>query len=103
MVAVCYYKSMNERIEKLKEQSKKDLYIALGTVITTGSGWYGLHSLSKDISGQVSETGAFSEDMASEAVWMILGKFEPFFIVLFIVSVIYFLSQFRQYRKDRRV
>ena len=93
---------MNERIEKLKEQSKKDLYIALGTVVTAGSAWYGLHSLSKDVSSQVSESSALSEELVSEAMWKILGAFEPFFVVLFVVSVIYFLSCLKQYRKDKR-
>lgn len=94
---------MNERIEKLKLQSKKNLYIALGTVISAGSAWYGLRTQSSDVTSQISESGLVSEDIAQEAMWAMFSKFEPIFIVLFVISVLWFLAEFKTYLKDRSI
>ena len=94
---------MNERIENLKQQSKKNLYIALGTVISAGSAWYGLRTQSTDVASQISESGLVSENLAQEAMWTMFSKFEPIFTVLFIVSILWFLAEFKTYLKDRRV
>jgi|OM-RGC.v1.031574424 hypothetical protein len=92
---------MNERIEKLKKQSKKNMYIALGTVISAGSAWYGLRTQSTEVASQISKSGLVSEDLAQEAMWTMFSKFEPIFIVLFFVSFLWFIAAFKTYLKDR--